>query len=341
MLEQQSIEEIVVPDVLANFRRFPMNGALLLFDRDSGINALCEGPETAQLVQCAPRMVQFGITNLCNLACTFCSRDLSATSSWSPEEAFDTLSELAEFGVLEVAFGGGEPWAFAGFADLVCRLYDETPLAINFTTNGLAMTPDRLESIKGKYGQLRLSLYDNNDWRSKIGELVRARASFGVNYLVTPERLSRLEATVLELASLGCRDVLLLSYNGPDLSLHIYPEEAAQLAKRVATLARAMNTQCQVKLDVCWGDRMLGVPRLFDNQGCGAGRDFLVLTSDKKLQPCSFHETRIPFRSVTDIMNIWRNSQHLLSQPASLPGCARTAGFGLPPKVEVTTAGAK
>ena len=341
MSEQQRIEQIVLPDALANFRRFPMNGALLLFDRNSGLNALCEGVETVHLVQHAPRMVQFGITNLCNLACTFCSRDLKAISTWSAQEAFDTLAELAACGVLEVAFGGGEPWAFSGFADLVCRLYEETPLAINFTTNGLAMTPDRLESIKGKYGQLRLSLYDNNDWRNKIIELVRAQASFGINYLVTPERLPQLEATVLELASLGCRDILLLSYNGPDLTMHIYPEDAVQLKNRIALLARAMDGQCQIKLDVCWGNRMAGVPRLFDNQDCGAGRDFMVLTSDKKIQPCSFHNTLIPFENATDIMNIWRNSQHILGQPASLPGCARTAGFGLTPQIEKVSHGTK
>ncbi|CAN5442617.1 hypothetical protein BH11CYA1_BH11CYA1_10530 [soil metagenome] len=205
----------------------------------------------------------------------------------------------------------------------------------------MQLVPGRLESIEGKYGQLRLSLYDNNDWRNKVKELVTARASFGINYLVTPERLPSLEGTVLEMASLGCRDVLLLSYNGPDLALHIYPEQAAQLAKRIAALAKAMDRQCQIKLDVCWGTRMAGVPRLFDSQDCGAGRDFMVLTSDKKIQPCSFHDTFIPFENATDIMNIWRNSQKILGQPAALPGCARTAGFGLTPRVEQTTIGAK
>jgi hypothetical protein len=69
-----------LPPALAGLRRFPLDGALLLFDRDSGLNALCDGPETAELRQIAPRVVQFGITNRCNLACSFCSRDLAAES---------------------------------------------------------------------------------------------------------------------------------------------------------------------------------------------------------------------------------------------------------------------
>jgi len=51
-----------------------MHGALLLFDRDTGLNVLCDGPETLALRPVAPRVVQFGITNQC--ACSFCSRDL-------------------------------------------------------------------------------------------------------------------------------------------------------------------------------------------------------------------------------------------------------------------------
>ncbi len=66
-----------------SFRPFPMTGALLLFDRETGANLLMDGPETALLRPLAPRVIQFGITNRCNLACTFCSRDVTAESAWT------------------------------------------------------------------------------------------------------------------------------------------------------------------------------------------------------------------------------------------------------------------
>ena len=139
-----------VPSAFAHLRPFPMDGAVLLFDRDTGLNVLCDGPETAGLKAVAPRVVQFGITNHCNLACTFCSRDLGAESAWSLESAFATLAELAAGGVLEVAFGGGEPFTFKGFSALVRRLHAETPLAVNITTNGVALTRERLAEITGE-----------------------------------------------------------------------------------------------------------------------------------------------------------------------------------------------
>jgi MoaA/NifB/PqqE/SkfB family radical SAM enzyme len=310
-------------------RRFPMDGALLLFDRDSGTNALCDGPETAHLRQSAPRAVQFGITNECNLACSFCSRDREAGSEWTPDEAFQVLAGLANLGVLEVAFGGGEPWAFPGFADLVRRLYENTPLAINFTTNGLALTPRRLEAIRGRFGQCRLSLYDDNEWHRRVAMLADAGVRFGVNYLVTPERLADLEAVVLRLVSLGCRDVLLLSYNGSEAPLHLSVAQGRDLAARTQHLARAIAGRAALKLDVCWGERLEGVPRLFDRTDCGAGRDFVVLTSDRQLMPCSFHHVKVPVRSAADVMDAWHRRRDDLASPSRIPGCARAPGYGL------------
>src|SRR6185369_15616796 len=104
-------DDIAVPPQLAHMRRFPLDGALLLFDRDTGLTALCDGPETAHLRQRAPRVVQLGITNACNLACAFCCRELEAASEWTVESAFTLLAGLDRAGVLEVAFGGGEPLA--------------------------------------------------------------------------------------------------------------------------------------------------------------------------------------------------------------------------------------
>lgn len=325
------LESLVpVPSALAQLRRFPLDGKLLLFDRDTGLNALCEGDETAALRQRAPRVVQFAITNRCNLACGFCSRDLAAESMWNRDSAFAMLASLAEQGVLEVAFGGGEPWAFPRFADLVRRLYAETPLAVNLTTNGLLLTPARLAEIAGAYGQIRLSLYEDNDWPTRVAMLVAARARFGVNWLLLPSRLASLEATVMQLVALGCRDVLLLSYNGRDTSQHLTAEQTADVAQRIAQLGRALRRQLLLKLDVCWGERMEPVPRLFSRDDCGAGRDFIVLTSDKKLMPCSFHHLAIPVADADAVMTAWRERRDELKSAARDPGCARTPGFGLP-----------
>jgi MoaA/NifB/PqqE/SkfB family radical SAM enzyme len=311
------------------FRASPRDGALLFFDRDSGDNVLVDGDETAALCAVAPRAIQFGITNRCNLACAFCSRDVAADSAWSAGSAFTLLSALAQRGVLEVAFGGGEPFAFTGFATLAARLHDETPLAVHATTNGLLLTRDRLRALRGKLGELRLSLYDDNEWPRTLSLLVEEEWRFGVNYLVLPERLDELEAFVMQLVAMGCRDVLLLSYNGPDRERHLSAAQARELAERVATLHRALGAHCRLSLDVCWGERMERVPRHIARDDCGAGRDFLVVTSDRRVMPCSFHHVAIPFDDADDLLKIWHTRRAELSSPSTTPGCARRADYGL------------
>jgi ribosomal protein L7/L12 len=107
-------------------RPFFLDGALLLFDRESGTNVLFEGEELAHLRQRAPRSVQFGITNACNLACQFCSRDRAAESRWTLEE--ETASELREM------IGAHTEWrnAWDGKTSLA-----ESPLARFCKTQGL------------------------------------------------------------------------------------------------------------------------------------------------------------------------------------------------------------
>lgn len=310
-------------------RPFTLDGALLMFDRDSGDNVLFEGEETAALRQRAPRSIQFAITNRCNLACAFCSRDVAAPSAWTSASAFDVLSELARHGVLEVAFGGGEPFAFRGFEELVARLYDETPLAVHATTNGLLVDRERVRRLRGKLGELRLSIYEDNDWRRTVALFADEALRFGVNLLVLPERLSALEALVLEIVALGCRDVLLLSYNGPDQARHLTQAQSAELAARVRVLHRAIGARARIGLDVCWGERMAPVPRFLERRDCRAGRDFLVVTSDKRVMPCSFHHLSFPITSASDILTCWRENAAELAAPSIIPGCARVRGYGI------------
>lgn len=320
---------IPLPAPLAHLRRFPLDGALQLFDRRTGLTAICDGPETAHLRMRAPRVVQFAITNACNLACTFCSRDTAAESAWTAGDAFALLRDLSLRGTLEVAFGGGEPLVFKGFADLVRRLHEETELAVSLTTNGTAITDRLLPALVPHVGQIRLSVYDDVDHRPLVARLVAHRARFGVNWLVTPARLSRLEELLFDLLERGCRDVLLLSYNGRDRALHLAPTEGADLARRVRALGRALEGRMTLKLDVCWGERMETVPRLIEPGPCPAGREFIVLTSDRRLAPCSFHHLSFPIATADDVLRAWEQERASLAAPARDPGCARTPGLGL------------
>ncbi len=303
------------------FRAHPLDGSMLYFHPETGTQVRVRGKNTRALERTAPRVVMFGITNACNLRCEFCSRDTSRESSWTVASAAEVLEGLAAAGTLEVAFGGGEPFAFRGFAELLLRLRKTTRLALHVTTNGTLVDAGQLVLTEGILGMVRVSIYDDVPWRPAAQALFRAEQRWGANVLVTDRSLSALPALALELAALGARDVSLLSYVGPDPSMTLSRTGEEALAAFIAV------SPLPCRVSVCFGTR-LGVSRLWngtdDGGDCGAGLDFLSITPDKRVQSCSFQEGSFPIASAGDALAVWRSRRDELREASPRPGCART-----------------
>lgn len=308
----------------------PLDGKLLLFDRASGLNVLLEGDETAHIRRVAPRTLLIALTNACNLTCAFCYRDVDSRSLWRYESLMQFCREADEWGVLEVAFGGGEPMLFPRWSEFINELYDTTGLCINFTTNGTLLTEQFLREIAGKIGQIRVSLYDDNDWPNTVKLLARSSARFGVNWMISPAELPNIERKFGQLVALGVRDFLLIGYKGDDASLHLRPDEIRQFSAFINKVHNALGSIVTLKLDVCWGDALPDVPRLFTSSDCGAGDDFLSITSDKHVKGCSFMATptALAFDTIDDLRRIW-DSLRTSRRPAYTGGCARLPNRGL------------
>lgn len=302
------------------FRRYDLDGAALWFHPATGTHVRVDAPATRHLRRTAPRVVMFGITNACNLTCSYCSRDAGRPSTWTVDGAAALLEDLAAAGALEVAFGGGEPFAFRGFAELLERLHATTVLALNVTTNGTLLTPSLLERVGPLLGQVRLSLHDSADWRAAAHRLAASPARWGANVLIDDAAVAGLPDLLEELHALGASDASLLGYVGPDPARH---PSAASLA-RCAEIVRDSPLPCRAS--VCFGQR-LGVDRLLadlDATGdCGAGADFVTITPDRRLQACSFQDDGLPIADAADLLRRWRQQRSLLDAPSPRRGCAR------------------
>lgn len=310
------------------WRTVPLDGALVSFERATGRTVVRDGPELSHLRARAPRAVQFAITNACNLSCAFCNRGLDARSTWTLDDAFSLLSALAEAGTLEVAFGGGEPFAFRDLPALLCRLHDETPLALGVTTNGTLLDRETLATTARAISQLRLSIYDDNRWPETVARVCDAGVRFGVNVLVHPARLPELPSLVLDLAEQGVTDVLLLGYKGPDAAMHLAPRQRSSLAASVRALQRALPT-VRFSLDVCFGDRLPGLPRMAlgaTRDDCGAGRDFVVITSDRRVRACTVHPSALPFVDAASLLETFSRARTSFQSSVNDRGCARDDG---------------
>jgi Radical SAM superfamily len=303
------------------FRAFPLDGALLFFQPASGRSLRVENERTRVFRRKAPRVAMFGITNGCNLRCGFCSRDADRASGWTVETAARALRGLAAAGTLEVAFGGGEPFTFRGFFELLSELHLTTELALHATTNGTLLDARGFAPFRGLLGQVRVSIYDESRWRVAARTLSDAGQLWGANLLMDDARCAALPALLSELAALGCHDVSLLGYVGADPSLQLSVAGRARLAAIID------DAPLQCRLSVCFGDGV-PAPRLFagmdDTGDCGAGYDFVSITSDQHVQSCSFQNRSLPAHTAEEILAIWRERQLYLEQPSPRHGCART-----------------
>jgi MoaA/NifB/PqqE/SkfB family radical SAM enzyme len=262
----------------------------------------------------------FGITNACNLSCDFCSRDVARKSKWSVASAFEALFGLSEAGTLEVAFGGGEPFAFRGFAELVAKLRNETPLALHVTTNGTLLTDDVWPAFANRFGQVRLSIYDDSTWRRCAKLFAKTGQRWGLNLLVEDSALDSLAARLEEFAKAGCHDVSILSYVGEAKERSL----SAAGRQQLADILKDSPVPC--RLSVCMGDSV-PIDRLFagiDNDGdCGAGYDFISITPDQAVQSCSFQEHSVPAKTAEEILSAWSLKRARFAQPSPRRGCAR------------------
>jgi hypothetical protein len=174
------------------------------------------------------------------------------------------------------------------------------------------------------YGQIRLSLYDDNNYPASIDRMVKCGARFGVNWMIVPQMLPTFENQLRNLVRKGVRDFLLLRYKGNDSALHLSFDEMKRFDEILARLYEEFRSDVTLKLDICWGQQIGGVPLLFPIKDCGAGDDFLSITSDKKVKVCSFVETvhSIPFDSISDLRQIWGDLRGKC-EPLSIGGCGR------------------
>jgi len=300
------------------WRPYVLDGAQLLFHPASGTSVRVRSPATRAVRRAAPRVVMFGITNACNLRCGFCSRDLGRPSRWTAGEAAAVLRDLSRAGTLEVAFGGGEPFAFAGFADLIAELYDTTPLALSVTTNGTLLRRDTWPRFAGRLASVRLSLYPDTPSRRARQVLAGAGQRWGANVLVDAATLDGLPDLLAELAAEGAADASILAYVGAGRDRLLDPGARARLADLLA------ESPLPSRLSVCFGDAV-PVSRLETTAfgDCGAGRDFVSITPDRRVQACSFADVDLPGDSAAAILDAWRARADVLAAPSPRIGCAR------------------
>lgn len=191
------------------------------YDRVSGYHILLDEiqppPESHSV---APSLVSIALTNICDLACSFCYAPKNK-DSLEIAKVINWCKELDNLGTLEIAFGGGEPTLYPQLAELCHELWSNTSLGLSITTHGQHLTANLCSELSGNVSTVRVSIDSIDEYYSEIRgrsfstvkNNIKTATGFmpvAVNTVVNSNTLPRLYELASMLKSLGIVDWLLL-----------------------------------------------------------------------------------------------------------------------------------
>jgi len=278
----------------------------------------------------APLYVAWEITHQCNANCLHCyshsGPHANTEGELSTSTALSVIDDLADAGIMVLAFSGGEPMLRKDWSLLIQRSV-ERGLTVNIGTNGACVTDktaDRLKSLGVHSVTVSIDSHIpsiHNDFRQTIDlfdraiRAVRLLSRRGVRVVVgfTPTRLNWHDGpSVIALAEkLGAKAVNLSEYvpaGRGNLELALEPEELHDVLNQWIELREFYKG----RMEIIWHDCRVGMlcppEDKRDYVGCGAGRLVARILPDGTVTPCVFLPTEIGSLQTDRFSELWRQS---------------------------------
>jgi radical SAM protein with 4Fe4S-binding SPASM domain len=260
-------------------------------------------------------VAHWAVSYRCNLHCPFCYAESSPQREAGPDSKvrLHLVQRLADWRVLEVALGGGEPTILPDFPEILAAIR-AAGMVPNVTTNGTVHVPRVLEALAEHAGVVHLSadqpeLVDAARGKGVFGQLRdtalmlrQAGTRLGINLLLTPDNIADIGRSLQTALELGVQSVTFLRPKGTWAALR-WP--GFPTARDCATLAAGLRLFLRTKpplrlyVDTALRQEWAGAGLLEDPEpevlGCGGGQRHVAVTPEGDVYPCS-HLRHAPYR---------------------------------------------
>ncbi len=283
----------------------------------------------------APLYVAWELTHKCNAKCLHCysnsSPDANCESELSTQEALNLIDELADAGLLVLAFSGGEPMLRKDWSTLVAHAVN-LGMSVNIGTNGSCITTKTAQQLKQlgvksvtvSLDSHKSEIHDHfrqfPGLYNKTIKAIKILSDLDIRVVIgfTPTKINWLDGReIIELSiKLGAKAVNLSEYvpaGRGTTKLALSPEELRNTLEQWIQLREVYKEN----ITLIWHDCRVGmlVP---DNEkrdyiGCGAGRLLARILPDGTITPCVFLPTPIGKYPQLSFNNIWQHT-NLLTQ---------------------------
>lgn len=279
-----------------------------------------------------PLYVVWETTLDCNARCVHCYSDATFGHGpvfWPLEESLDLIDQLAEAGIIIIAFSGGEFLLRPDWELLTERAVDRG-MQVTFATNGLRVNEAVARRIKdlgvanvsvsldGATAEVHEAIRRIPHIFEKACEAVRLLAEIGVRVTVnyTPMRtnLAQAEDLIALAYELGAKKINLTEYvyttrGGVDLMP--LPSELGDLMTRWTRAAGEWKGRIEVDWHDCRVALILPGAEADPYKGCGAGYTHCRITVDHDVTPCVVLPLPVGNLREKRFAEIWRTAPEL------------------------------
>lgn len=183
------------------------------YDRVSGLHVLLDEVKIPleEAANRGPRHLSLMLTRRCNLNCSFCYVEKSASEA-PLDFLIDICDAAKELQVLDVTLGGGEPTLYKAFSEFISYAWQHYTFGISVTTNAVDIAP--LLEVAGMLSSVRVSTDNrlrplNRRLSQRIARLAEVH-KVGANMLWSRGSSAWARETIDNLASLGTKNFLLI-----------------------------------------------------------------------------------------------------------------------------------
>jgi len=301
----------------------------------------------------APTLVDFQITNQCNMGCPHCYAGSTPDGKHVPwHELKRVIKQLNECGVCQLAIGGGEPLLHPNITDLL-YLCCENHIVPNMTTGGMDFNEQNLTAIKECCGAIGLSLeatgtaYDRV--RGKLGfkGFEKALQLLKEWNIPTVLQIVLSEDNFAELPKLvdyclGYRHlygVIFLAYKpvgrGKTFSRPLSTLPSETVKEQLALAFKKLSANTRVGYDCCMTPAVAGIQRempfsdLSHLEGCSGMRGSCGVLPNLDVIPCTFTPNyTIGNLADNHILETWQSPvaesfrRKIFNRSITIPACA-------------------
>ena len=243
-----------------------------------------------------PEIVHLEISDRCNLSCPYCYVKNQHGKELPLPIWQRIIKDLAESGVFQVTFGGGEP-TMREDLDTLARYTKELGLTLCMTSNGLKIPEISKKTLK-LFDQINISWHRQVGFDKALSHLKKIGVRRGINFCLSKDYVKDIDY-ITRVSKEYEAEILLLTYKpvNNDWKNQVLPEE-------VYKLALEMNEE---KIAVA-------IDGLTCNT-CLASKRFCDVNSKGDVSICSFIREPIGSLLTTKFLDIWHNRPRQVACP--------------------------